>query len=119
MPLEGIRTYLAEIRRVLRPGGRAICTFFAIGPSDTAPRFGGRDFVPVGGGVWTRRPEREHWALGHDEALVHELVTDAGCVVDDVIVGRWHHPLQPPADARARGADTFVIRANTEESRGI
>lgn len=110
MQLPEVVNYLIEVARVLRPTGTAVLTFMAINERDAAPRFSGRDFVPIADGVYTRFPERSGFSLAYDDALIRRILEDAGLSVIEEIEGRWHRPLQPAGPGPEHNADVFVVR---------
>jgi SAM-dependent methyltransferase len=110
MDLAGVRTYLAELARVLEPGGVALVTFMAIRDGETEPVHAGRPFVDIGGGVHTRFPERPGMSMGYRVALIEELLREAGLEPLTDIVGAWHHPWAEPPPGPTHGCDAFVAR---------
>ena len=109
MERSGVGVYLAEIARVLRPFGRAVVTFMAVYDDANPGRHVGRDFVALGDGVYTRLPDRSGWSLGYHDALIRQMVEDAGLRVDDTIEGSWHHPLEPAGPGLQHGCDVYVV----------
>jgi SAM-dependent methyltransferase len=106
---EGVRNYLAEMARVLRPGGVAVVTFMAIYPDEHEPRHAGRPFVQIADGVYTRFPDRTSTSMGYDVALVRSMLDDAGLEEVGSIAGRWHTPwVEPPP--LSHGCDLFAVR---------
>jgi SAM-dependent methyltransferase len=115
MERAGVERYLGEIDRVLVPGGRAVVTFMAI-LDDAAPGgIGGRPFVAVGDGVYTRLPDRQGWSLGYHDRLIREMLGAAGLRLDDTVEGQWHHPFGRAAVEGApwHGCDVYVVSART------
>jgi SAM-dependent methyltransferase len=110
VPLDGIRNYLGELHRVLRPGGSAVVTFNAIWEDEDRPIHRGRPYQPLGGGVYSRRPHKHQASLGHDIALIRQLFEEAGLQPVAEVKGQWHTPRgsKPPADAH--GSDLFALR---------
>ncbi len=98
MEPDGIRQYLAESRRVLRPGGRLICTFFVLDPvvRDLLERRQGafsldHSFVDSEGtpylGASQRVPE---YCIGIDEADVLRIVEEVNLeLLEPIIHGSW------------------------------
>jgi SAM-dependent methyltransferase len=92
LPLETIRRYLDETRRVLAPGGRAVFTAFVLTPQ-------ARDWIDQGRSPLPFKPWREgamtvdpHWpenAVAYDEPLLRDAVEAAGLSLDRVLVGDW------------------------------
>jgi SAM-dependent methyltransferase len=106
--LAGVRNYLREIGRVLRPGGLALVSFMAIYPDEDRPRHGGRPFVPIGEGVHTRFPERSGTSMGYDLALIEEALAGAGLDQEAMIRGRWHDPFVIAIEPLSHGCDLFA-----------
>lgn len=90
--IEETRHYLAELARVLKPGGSALVTFFLLGgegrPAD------GRglafDFAHEFGPLRTTDPKEPEAAVAYPEALLRSEAGAVGLSVEDPIVyGRW------------------------------
>lgn len=108
MRLAEVAHYLAELRRVLTPGGRGVMTFFAIGAADASPHLGWDPFVPLGDGVsYTTTPELPERAIAFDEGAIRQAIADAGLVVVDVVPGRWRGPVDTLDVAIHK--DVFVV----------
>lgn len=89
--LEGIRNYLIEMARVLRPGGLALVTFVAVYPD--VPLASDTKYVQVGEGIFTSRPKRTSVGMAYDIDLVRSALTDAGLDEVGMVIGRMHTPL--------------------------
>jgi SAM-dependent methyltransferase len=105
-----VRHYLAEIRRVLKPGGRCLATFFLLNEeSIAAARSGsaGRSFEHQGAGYrydYARSPEA---AIAYQETDVLGFLDEAGLELHVPIRrGRWAGLGPPP------NQDTVVFRRN-------
>lgn len=109
MERDDVAGYLREVARVLRPGGRAVLTFMAVYDDAEPGRHFGRDFVPLGDGVYTRLPDRTGWSLGYHDDLIRQMVSDGGLRVDDTVEGSWHRPLEEPDDGPQHGCDVYVV----------
>lgn len=85
-----VRHYFAELRRVMRPGARALVTFFVVDRADTNPTgsaFGFRHEVRDGYTIDPKTPER---AIGYPESWLRTAVADAGLEVQEPIrYGSW------------------------------
>ena len=89
--LEGIRNYLREMTRVLRSGGLAVVTFVGVYP-DEAVSFDA-EYVQVGPGIYTTRPDGMSSDMAYDVDLVRSALTDAGLDEVGSVKGRTHPPL--------------------------
>jgi SAM-dependent methyltransferase len=85
--------YLGEIRRVLRPGGKALLTFFILRPEALAEIEAGHVSLPfrhpIEGGM-TIDPREPEAATGFELAPLEKLFADAGLAIEPPIRwGRW------------------------------
>ena len=90
LSLEGTRNYLREITRVLRPGGLAVVTFVGAYPDE--PVSFDAEYVQVGDGIYTTRPDRSSSDMAYDVALVRAALTDAGLDEVGSVKGLIHTP---------------------------
>jgi SAM-dependent methyltransferase len=100
--------YLSEIRRVLRPGGRAMLTAFLFGQRDSAP-----PAFPFGGPESTTRwriQARPQAAVAFDRAFFESLIVRAGLRLDWVEAAFW------PGDAPQLRAQDILFIARPEKS---
>ena len=109
MQLPDIRNYLAELARVLRPGARALMTFYMITDEDaTAELKGFGPFAPLGDGVFSATPELPERAIGFDRDLLLSVVGDAGLTAAEVVEGRWHGR-NPVVEGPGFDQDFFIL----------
>jgi SAM-dependent methyltransferase len=114
MTERGITNYLREVARVLRADGKGLMTFRAIIDGDLGPREGERAYTRVRPGVYTRRPERDGWAMAYDDTLIRSMIDRAGLDTYAFEIGGWHKPPSVPGSAPVshtpqQGADLYVV----------
>ncbi|THD61194.1 class I SAM-dependent methyltransferase [Phenylobacterium sp.] len=101
MRMSGMRRYLAETARVLRPGGRLAFTAFALAPERQASEvFGFQPFDATSMIIDPRSPER---AIGHWRPAIEAAVAEAGLALTSSLNGLW-----APPSAYDGGQDLFV-----------
>jgi SAM-dependent methyltransferase len=110
LPLEGVRNYLDEVARVLRPGGVAVLTFMAIWDNEIEPVFVGRPFVAIGGGVHTRFPEKRGVSMGYRAGLIRGLFRAVDLQPIGELEGLWHSPHKPRPPGPVHNCDVFAVR---------
>jgi SAM-dependent methyltransferase len=110
IPLDGVRNYLDEIRRVLRPEGTAVLTFMAIWEHEDEPVYQGRPWVSIGGGVRTRFPEKDGLSMGYEIGLLREVFRTAGLDLITEIEGLWHSPWKERPSGPVHRCDLFELR---------
>ena len=108
LPWPTIVRYLAETRRALAPGGRALVTAFVLTPQV-------RDWVAEGRTIVALQPYGEHamtcdphWpenAMAYDETQFRSAVAEAGLTLEAVLAGQWR-----PEPQYAGGQDLLVLR---------
>jgi SAM-dependent methyltransferase len=103
--LDAVRHYLREITRVLRPGGLAVVTFVGVYPDEQVSF--DAEYVQVGEGIYTTRPDRVSSDMAYDVELVRAALTDAGLEEIGSVKGRTHTPL----DSRPGVADGIELPA--------
>jgi SAM-dependent methyltransferase len=82
-----VRRYLDEIRRVVKPGGRVLATFFLI---PAGPSAGGSWIGHEGPGYRTSNPDRPEEAIAYEESVVREWFRASGLsIVEPVHRGSW------------------------------
>ena len=126
----GIRNYLFEMARVLRPGGLALVTFVAVYPD--VPVAFGLEYVQVGQGIYTARPDLTSTNMAYDIDLVRSALTDASLDEVGLVMGRMHTPpnrrpgfapgieLPPiwhPCDVLAARKGASVTHASAQDGR--
>lgn len=88
-----IRHYLAEIRRVLRPGGVAVTTWFVFDEDRLAAVTSDQSRYPmrheISTGVRCAFPEDPLHAIAYDQALVREMVAASGLSIASTERGSW------------------------------
>jgi SAM-dependent methyltransferase len=109
LTLADARHYLAEVGRVLAPGGRCYLTFFVLADHARAELDAGRaafDFrFPVERGLTIDRHEPEA-AIAFEEPALRDLFAAADLQIDDPIrYGHWAH-----APAAFSGQDVVLAR---------
>jgi SAM-dependent methyltransferase len=106
-----VRRYLAEVRRVLRPGGRCLCTFLVV--DDHARRRIAEDerviqlVHPWDDGL-IADPALPEYVVGFRHSDVLEWIAASGLVIEDFRFGAWSAP-RPGACFR-NVQDAFVLR---------
>ena len=87
-----VRRYLAEIGRVLRPGGRCLATAFLLDDEARAAIAGGRSTLaiqhPFEGGL-TLDPDAPMQANAHPAASLRAWANEAGLGIEQMLPGSW------------------------------
>ena len=90
---DDMRNYLAEIARVLRPGGRCLITYFLMTPERRKAVETGASaltFRHAGEGYWAELADLPEAALAYDEAEILALFESHDLQVLSRAEGRWH-----------------------------
>lgn len=104
-----VRHYLDEIRRVLKPSGRSLMTFFLLNPDSTAAIEAGRTkrkFAYEGDGYRYDIEGRPEAALAYREEDALSLIEAAGLTLD----GSIHHGRWTGHEPAAAGQDVIVAK---------
>jgi SAM-dependent methyltransferase len=109
---DGVANYLRELNRVLRPGGRAVITYFLLNDESLTlmKRGANRIQIPF---VWNgdalcriadeTNPEA---VVAHDEARVRQYAVDSGFNVRELVFGDW-------CGRRCVGLQDFMVLVRT------
>ena len=85
--------YLREIKRVLKPGGRCLATFFILNDEARALMAAGKSmhrFAHDGGGYFTTAPDRPEAAIAYDEHAALAMAWEAGLYLRaPIFYGSW------------------------------
>lgn len=99
-----VRHYLAEIRRVLRAGGRCLATWFIL-DAEARERIAAGVTIPSRsfrrdlGGYWAVEGQLAEEALAYPEADIRALYGEAGLAIGEPIVyGGWSGRARPSSD---------------------
>lgn len=90
-----VRHYLTEISRVMRPGGRALITYFLLNPESERYIAAGRDVVKMphtwndDAGCRVATPDMPEQATAHDELRIRHFYAEAGLTVYEMAFGNW------------------------------
>lgn len=100
MQPDDVRRYLTELKRVLRPGGRAFITWFIL--NDETRRLTAEHRSTLGfhwqhGECWAADERAVEIATGYEESWIRDAITQAGFLLDhDLVRGWW--PGRPRVD---------------------
>lgn len=109
MQLHEVAHYLRELRRVLRPNGAGMMTFFAMTPDDVDPCLAqDRQFVQIADGTYSIDPEVPERAIAYDDELLRATASDAGLAIVDIVRGHWHS-FAVPKDRPRVHKDVFIL----------
>ncbi|WP_174300620.1 class I SAM-dependent methyltransferase [Caulobacter sp. S45] len=107
LPWPTVVHYLAEVRRVLAPGGRALITAFVLTPEVRVWASQGLTKVPLKpyGDAMTSDPHWPENAMAYDEARFQSAIAGAGLTLEAVLAGLWR-----PEPTYPGGQDLLVLR---------
>jgi SAM-dependent methyltransferase len=87
-----VRRYLAEIARVLKPGGRCLITWFLLNPESRALVAARRSELPflhtIDGCLVTNKDVPEE-AIAHPQELVEAMYADTSLTLESIRYGAW------------------------------
>jgi SAM-dependent methyltransferase len=89
---EDVASYLAQIRRVLKPGGQLLTTFFILNASSLAAIEGGstrRTFSYPRDSVFLDDEKNPESAVAYPEPLLEQLLAGSGLQHDHTFYGQW------------------------------
>ena len=84
--------YIAEIGRVLRPGGRCFCTAYVIDQEGAARLAEGTSRMPFKEypeGYWSINPDNPEHAVAYEEKKLHAMFRMHGLQISRTIYGKW------------------------------
>jgi SAM-dependent methyltransferase len=107
-----IERYLSELRRVLRPGGRALTTFFALDETWRDAQLAGRGTIPMphvlDASCRYHNANDPLHAIGYTPTWIHGAVARAGLGIFATRLGAWCG-----REAGSGAQDTFVLERPT------
>jgi SAM-dependent methyltransferase len=92
---EDVRSYLRELSRVLRPGGRAVTTYFLLNEESRSFVDRGKDEIKMrfdwegDSRCRVANPQVPEEATAHDEARIRSYAGEAGFSVFEMTFGNW------------------------------
>jgi SAM-dependent methyltransferase len=90
-PLE-VGRYLAELSRVLAPGGKCLATFFVLNEESRQLIDSGAsalDFTSALSGCWTTNPQIPETAVGYEEKEIGRLIGANSFTLQSLSYGKW------------------------------
>jgi SAM-dependent methyltransferase len=101
---DDVTNYLAQIARVLRPGGRAVISCYLLNARKRAAIAPGRSaltFSHAGPGYWAEFAAMPEAAIAYDEAWLRALHEACGLQIVETFEGEW-------ATSRTQGQDIII-----------
>jgi SAM-dependent methyltransferase len=90
LPADEIAAYAREVMRLLAPGGRLFLTAFLVTAEDTSRPTARPQFLKgERAGTWIADPTAPLGAIGFDNGIVQDILTDAGLQIRCVSFGHW------------------------------
>lgn len=87
-----VSRYLAELSRVVVPGGRCLATFFIVNPQSRELMKAGRSSLDLSHALpscWTTNPQVPETAIGYDEHEVARLISENSFALQSLSYGKW------------------------------
>ncbi len=105
--------YLAEVARILVPGGRLLATFFLLDDDSRAAIADGRALVPfpVDRAVAALNPDLPEDAVAHDRGWLEDALDRHHFALDRVAVGSWR------GKGQVDGQDVVVARNREPDAK--
>lgn len=93
---DDVANYLTQISRVLKPGGKALITWFLLNDISRAAEEPFFDFAfDFGDVIKTTTPKNPEAALAFDESFVRKLYGKCGLSIESIEFGTWAHKDSP------------------------
>jgi|SRR5580698_8792244 len=89
---QDVNHYLSELRRVFKPMGKCLATFFILNRESRQFMASGKsslNFQYDLPGCWTTNPELPEAAIGYEEQVLTSLLHANGLALDSIHYGRW------------------------------
>lgn len=88
----GVRHYLKEVNRVLKPGGRSFLTYFLLNKESTGllnSESNTQKFMKTKSGYWTTNKELPELAIAYEESSVRKYYADSKLKITKIAYGSW------------------------------
>ncbi len=108
-----ITNYFEEIRRVLKPDGRAVLTFFCVDDlCPDPPQYETQPFlrIPTMDDAWALNLEMPERGIAFSRALIDTMVQDARLSTVEVVPGFWKIPKTKTPPFVWAHQDVFVLK---------